>query len=139
MRGSQWQLRNKLYGSYECNLRSKSLCSGLDYLFWCLTILGTILVSRKSWTGLLISIVNCVIVCIIGFRASQFGFIPSNLICICLYAFNIRSWVKKTHTHRIRQAMGVETTATRWSTLPTLRPSRSECLCESKRLSDHCS
>jgi len=84
----------------------------LDYLSCFLTILATVLVGRKSWTGLLISIVNSMIVCVIGFRTSQFGFIPANLICICVYAFSIRSWVKKTHTHRIRPSMGVGTTKT---------------------------
>ena len=72
----------------------------LDYLSCFLTILGTVLVGRKSWTGLLISIVNSLIVCLIGFRTSQFGFIPANLVCICVYALSIRSWLKKTHTHR---------------------------------------
>ncbi len=76
----------------------------LDYLSCFLTILATVLVGRKSWTGLLISIVNSVIVCVIGFRTSQFGFILANLICICVYAFNIRSWFKKTHAHRIRNS-----------------------------------
>jgi hypothetical protein len=76
----------------------------LDYLSCFLTILATVLVGRKSWTGLLISIVNSLIVCVIGFRTSQFGFIPANLICVCVYAFNIRSWFKKTHTHRIRNS-----------------------------------
>ena len=84
----------------------------LDYLSCFLTILGTVFVGRKSWTGLLISIVNSMIVCVIGFRTSQFGFIPANLICICVYAFNIRSWVKKTRTHRIRPRWGSETTDT---------------------------
>jgi hypothetical protein len=73
----------------------------LDYLSCFLTILATVLVGRKSWTGLLISIVNSLIVCLIGFRTSQFGFIPANLVCICVYAFSIRSWLKKTNTHRI--------------------------------------
>jgi hypothetical protein len=73
----------------------------LDYLSCFLTILGTVLVGRKSWTGLLISIVNSLIVCLIGFRTSQSGFIPANLVCICVYAFSIRSWLKKTNTHRI--------------------------------------
>ena len=72
----------------------------LDYLSCFLTILATVLVGRKSWTGLLISIVNSLIVCLIGFRTSQFGFIPANLVCICVYALSIRSWLKKTHTHR---------------------------------------
>lgn len=76
----------------------------LDYLSCFLTITATILVGRKSWTGLLASIVNSLVVCIIGFRTSQFGFIPANLVCICVYAFNIRSWLKKTNTHRIEAA-----------------------------------
>jgi nicotinamide riboside transporter PnuC len=74
----------------------------LDYLSCFLTMSATVLVARKSWTGLLISIVNSIIVCVIGFRTSQFGFIPANLICICVYAFSIRSWVKQTHTHQTR-------------------------------------
>jgi hypothetical protein len=72
----------------------------LDYLSCFLTMSATVLVARKSWTGLLISIVNSIIVCVIGFRTSQFGFIPANLICICVYAFSIRSWVKQTHTRQ---------------------------------------
>jgi hypothetical protein len=75
----------------------------LDYLSCFLTIMATVLVGRKSWTGLLISIVNSLIVCVIGFRTSQFGFIPANLICIGVYAFSIRSWLKTSHTHRIRK------------------------------------
>src|ERR1700730_15377032 len=84
----------------------------LDYLSCFLTILATVLLGRKSWTGLLISIGNSMIVCLIGFRTSQFGFIPANLICICVYAFSIRSWVKKTHTQPDSPAMGVGTTET---------------------------
>ena len=78
----------------------------LDYLSCFLTMLATVLVARKSWTGLLISIVNSMIVCVIGFRTSQFGFIPANLICICVYAFSIRSWVKQTHTHQTSAEFG---------------------------------
>src|ERR1700747_2058194 len=96
----------------------------LDYLSCFLTILATILVGRKSWTGLLVSIVNSVIVCVIGFRTSQFGFIPANLICICVYTFNIRSWVQKTHTPRTRQGAGLGLRRWPWSILPTLRWSR---------------
>src|SRR5260370_25239657 len=83
-----------------------------DFLSCFLPILATVLLGRKSWTGLLISIVNSMIVCVIGFRTSQFGLIPANLLCICVYAFSIRSWVKQTHTHPIRPAMGIGTTDT---------------------------
>ena len=93
----------------------------LDYLSCCLTILATVLVGRKSWTGLLISIVNSMIVCVIGFRTSQFGFIPANLICICVYAFSIRSWVKQTHTHQTCAGSGkVRSIALRSTHIQTL-------------------
>jgi hypothetical protein len=73
----------------------------LDYLSCFLTVLATILLARKSWIGLLIAIVNSLIVCAIALRTSQLGFIPANLFCICIYAFNIRSWLKEqTHTNR---------------------------------------
>ena len=72
-----------------------------DYLSCFLTVLATILLARKSWIGLLIAIVNSLIVCAIALRTSQLGFIPANLFCICIYAFNIRSWLKEqTHTDR---------------------------------------
>jgi hypothetical protein len=73
----------------------------LDYLSCFLTVLATILLARKSWIGLLIAIINSLIVCAIALRTSQLGFVPANLFCICIYAFNIRSWLKEqTHTHR---------------------------------------
>jgi hypothetical protein len=73
----------------------------LDYLSCSLTVLATILLARKSWIGLLIAIVNSLIVCAIALRTSQLGFIPANLFCICIYAFNIRSWLKEqTHANR---------------------------------------
>jgi hypothetical protein len=73
----------------------------LDYLSCFLTILATILLARKSWIGLLIAIVNSLIVCAIALQTSQLGFIPANLFCICVYAFSMRSWLKKqTQTNR---------------------------------------
>jgi hypothetical protein len=113
----------------------------LDYLSCFLTILATVLVSRKSWTGLLISIVNSMIVCLIGFRTAQFGFIPANLLCICVYAFSIRSWVKKIRTHRVRPVT-VGTTETAManapdrqsSTTPNLRGSRVAAMFRPRRI-----
>src|SRR5258708_3931065 len=73
----------------------------LDYLSCFLTVLATILLARKSWLGFLIAIVNSLIVCAIGLRTSQLGFIPANLFCICAYAFSMRSWLREqTHTNR---------------------------------------
>jgi hypothetical protein len=68
----------------------------LDYLSCCLTVLSTVLVGRKRWTGLAVAGVNSVIMCVIGLRTGQWGFIPANLFCIGVYAFSIRSWVKSS-------------------------------------------
>jgi len=73
----------------------------LDYLSCFLTVLATLLLARKSWILLLIPIANSLIVCAIGLRTSQLGFIPANLFCICAYAFSMRSWLREqTHTSR---------------------------------------
>jgi hypothetical protein len=66
----------------------------LDYLSCCLTVLSTVLVGRKRWTGLLVAGINSLIICVIGMRTGQLGFIPANLFCIAVYAVSIRSWVK---------------------------------------------
>lgn len=70
----------------------------LDYLSCLLSILSTVLVGQKRWSSLLISIVNSLIVCAIGFHTLQFGFIPANLFCIGVNAFSIRSWLKDRAT-----------------------------------------
>jgi hypothetical protein len=67
---------------------------GLDYLSCFLSIVATILVGRKMWTGLVVSGVNSLIVCVIGLHTSQYGFIPANVFCICVNAFNLRAWLK---------------------------------------------
>ena len=66
----------------------------LDYLSCLLSILSAVLVGRKLWFGLVVSIVNSLIICAIGFHTLQFGFIPANLFCIGINAFYMRSWLK---------------------------------------------
>jgi hypothetical protein len=66
----------------------------LDYLSCFLTVVATVLVGRKMWTGLVVSCVNSLIVCVIGLHTSQYGFIPANVFCICINAFNLRAWLK---------------------------------------------
>lgn len=70
----------------------------LDYLSCALTIGSTILVGRRCWKGWVLAAVNSAVVCIIGFRTAQFGFIPANVFCIGLYAANLRSWRKSDTT-----------------------------------------
>jgi hypothetical protein len=66
----------------------------LDYLSCFLTVVATILIGRKMWTGLVLSGVNSLIVCVIALHTSQYGFIPANVFCICINAFNLRAWLK---------------------------------------------
>ena len=72
----------------------------LDYLSCFLTVLATILLARKSWIGLLVATVNSLIVCVIGLRTLQLGFIPANLFCVCVYAISMPSWLKKQTANR---------------------------------------
>jgi len=66
----------------------------LDYISCFLTILSTILVGKRLWQGWFVAGANSVIICIIGVRTAQFGFVPANLFCIALYAYNLLRWRK---------------------------------------------
>ena len=66
----------------------------LDYISCLLTILSTVMVGRRLWGGWVVAGINSVIVCVIGLRTSQFGFIPANLFCLALYAWNLHNWRK---------------------------------------------
>jgi hypothetical protein len=71
-----------------------SLLLRLDCLSCVLTVFSTILVGRRCWEGWVLAAANSVIICVIGLRTSQLGFIPANLFCIVLYAVNLRTWRK---------------------------------------------
>jgi len=77
----------------------------LDYLSCCLTVLSTVLVGQKKWSGLVVASANSLIVCIIGARTAQFGFIPANLFCIGIYGFSIRSWLREPKRPPAAQAL----------------------------------
>jgi len=66
----------------------------LDYLSCVLTVVSTILVGRRCWEGWILAAVNSALICIIGIKTAQMGFIPANLFCIVIYAVNLRSWRK---------------------------------------------
>jgi nicotinamide riboside transporter PnuC len=68
----------------------------LDYLSCVLTIASTILVGRRCWEGWLVATANSIIMCIIGFKTAQLGFIPANLFCIVISANNLRTWRRTT-------------------------------------------
>ena len=64
----------------------------LDYLSCVLTVASTILVGRRCWEGWLLGGVNSVVMCVIGVRTAQLGFIPANVFCIVMCAINLRAW-----------------------------------------------
>jgi hypothetical protein len=66
----------------------------LDYISCGLTVISTLLVGRKFWQGWIIAGANSALICLIGIRTAQFGFVPANLFCIVLYSYNVRSWKK---------------------------------------------
>jgi hypothetical protein len=64
----------------------------LDYLSCVLTIASTILVGRRCWEGWALAGVNSILICVIGMRTEQLGFIPANMFCIVVSAINLRAW-----------------------------------------------
>jgi hypothetical protein len=85
--GSMVSVRIELSGEVSVMLR-------LDYISCALTVLSTLLVGRKLWQGWIVAGANSAIICFIGVRTAQFGFIPANLFCIALYSYNLRTWRK---------------------------------------------
>lgn len=66
----------------------------LDYISCVLTVVSTILVGKRCWEGWVLAALNSVIICIIGFRTAQLGFIPANVFCLVLSAVNLHNWRK---------------------------------------------
>jgi hypothetical protein len=64
----------------------------LDYLSCVLTIVSTVLLGRRCWEGWVLTGVNSAIICVIGLRTEQLGFIPANVFCIVAAAVNLRAW-----------------------------------------------
>jgi nicotinamide riboside transporter PnuC len=67
----------------------------LDYLSCVLTIASTVLVGRRCWEGWALATINSVIICVIGVKTSQLGFVPANVFCMAMSAVNLYSWKKK--------------------------------------------
>lgn len=67
----------------------------LDYISCVLTVISTVLIGRRLWHGWIVAGANSVVVCLIGIRTAQFGFVPANLFCIALYSYNLWNWRKR--------------------------------------------
>jgi len=66
----------------------------LDYLSCVLTVASTVLVGRRCWEGWALAGVNSILMCVIGLRTEQLGFIPANVFCMVMSAINLRAWRK---------------------------------------------
>jgi hypothetical protein len=64
----------------------------LDYLSCILTVASTILVGRRCWEGWVLAAANSVLMCVIGLRTAQLGFIPANVFCLVVSGINLRAW-----------------------------------------------
>jgi hypothetical protein len=64
----------------------------LDYLSCLLTISSTVLVGRRMWQGWIVAGVNSVIISVIGLHTGQWGFVPANIFCLAIYAYNLKRW-----------------------------------------------
>jgi hypothetical protein len=66
----------------------------LDYISCLLTVVSTVLIGKRYWHGWVLAGMNSVIVCVIAKNTAQFGFIPANVFCLALYAYNVWNWRK---------------------------------------------
>lgn len=72
----------------------------LDYISCVLTISAAILLGQKRWQGWLVAGINSIVVCDIALNTSQLGFIPANVFCVALYAWNILGWRRQIKAGR---------------------------------------
>ncbi len=54
----------------------------LDYISCGLTVASTLLVGRKRLEGWIVAGLNSILICVIGWKTSQLGFIPANLFAL---------------------------------------------------------
>ena len=64
----------------------------LDYISCLLTVVSTILIGRRLWQGWIVAGANSVIICLIGLKTAQTGFIAANVFCLSIYGFNLVNW-----------------------------------------------
>jgi hypothetical protein len=64
----------------------------LDYVSCLLTVASTVLIGQRKWQGWIVAGLNSGIICVIGIRTAQIGFIPANLFCLAIYSYNIFQW-----------------------------------------------
>jgi hypothetical protein len=71
----------------------------LDYISCLLTVVSTVLVGRRLWHGWVVAGANSVIICVIGLKTAQIGFVPANVFCLGLYGYNLIEWRSQRQKH----------------------------------------
>jgi len=79
----------------------------LDYISCVLTVIAAILLGQKRWQGWLVAGINSVLICDIAVNTSQTGFIPANVFCVALYAYNILGWRRQIKAHRMLERVSI--------------------------------
>ncbi len=87
----------------------------LDYLSCLLTIASTVLIGRRKWQGWIVAGLNSAVICVIGLRTTQTGFIPANLFCLAIYGYNILQWRSQPAQESSPQAVNSDTLTTQAS------------------------
>src|SRR5271166_1114224 len=68
------------------------LTVNLPLLTSVLSISCIIAVGRRKWWGHMFGVANCIAFTVIAFKPGQWGYLPSNAVCIVLYAMNAWKW-----------------------------------------------
>lgn len=89
-----WITEESSFTPDNCVRRYFAAVLRLDYLSCLLTVISTILVGKRCWEGWVLAGINSAVMCVIGVKTAQVGFIPANLFCMVLYGVNLRSWRK---------------------------------------------
>jgi len=85
------------------NIPKMPLMPLLSYFSCLLTIASTVMVGRRMWQGWVVAGINSVIISAIGLHTAQWGFVPANLFCLAIYAYNLRSWRSPSSKTRAAQ------------------------------------
>lgn len=64
------------------------------------------MIGRRRWQGWIVASVNSLIICVISVRTEQLGFVPANLFCLGIYAYNMLEWHKSANARGSHSELG---------------------------------
>src|SRR5271167_284165 len=77
------------------------LTVNLPLLTSVLSISCIIAVGRRKWWGHLFGVANCIAFTVIAIKPGQWGYLPSNAVCIVLYGYNTWKWRRDGNVGKI--------------------------------------